>query len=65
MGKQYHLEAQIECINKNGEKITIMILFKESDQENITNHFLHNVGIGTGNIKKMKNGDVKDVFKNK
>ena len=53
-GKSFSLELQIECMNSAGNHIVVMILFKTEDEGKTTSHFLKELGLGKGNIKKMK-----------
>ena len=53
MGKTYSLELQVECQNSSGKSIVIMVLFKIDPKGETTSHFLKEIGIGNGKIKKM------------
>ena len=63
MNNQYALELQIECENPQGKKIVILVLFKESKQKGISNHFLRGLNVGTGKIKSFKVDEPIKVIK--
>lgn len=61
MGKTYSLELQIECEHPQRTSIVVMVLFKVDSQGKTTSHFLKELGLGTGEIKKMALNKEKQV----
>lgn len=53
MGNTYSLELQIECHRPQETSVVVMVLFKVDPKGKTTSHFLKELGLGTGNIKKM------------
>jgi hypothetical protein len=61
MGNTYSLELQVECSHPSKNTIVIMVLFKVDPKGKTTSHFLKELGIGTGEIKKMAINKTKTV----
>ena len=60
--KQYDLELHFECQNTSGKIIVILVLFRKTDNPKISNDFLKNIGLGTGNIALMEDMQSKEVI---
>jgi hypothetical protein len=61
MGNTYSLELQVECSHPTKNTIVVMVLFKVDPNGKTTSHFLKELGIGTGDIKKMAINKTKQI----
>jgi hypothetical protein len=60
-GNQFSLELQIECVSNSGQQLVVLVLFKIDPKGQTKSHFLHELGLGTGQIKTMANNKVQEV----
>lgn len=60
-GKQFALEMQVECINKAGAQIIVLVLFKIETAAETSSHLLRELGLGTGKLKTMANNKVLKI----
>ena len=66
MGNQYSLELQVECHHPERTSIVVLVLFKVDPKGKTTSHFLKELGLGSGKIKKMGLNKVEVItFKHK